>query len=194
MMLNIPNKGIICVDFVPVLAFKQPFTDGSTVVRFDKFRNKEWLAIPKPLRDDGDFREKNLHWRLSFYQQEREILARYGRVKPVIRQMKKLRDTQDWKCIASYYIETLFLNEMDELKEKLDQMPMTLLFFMMLKKLHTCCSNLRIEYYWNRNLNLIGHVGFVNLANIKHRLNRILSDIEKNIADDPFRVAKYIRE
>lgn len=72
--------------FVYSIIFKQKYFYIIKIFCF-QCQNKTWFAIPLPLTDD-DINNKNFYWRLSFSCQEKEILTKYGRIKPVIRQMK----------------------------------------------------------------------------------------------------------
>jgi hypothetical protein len=53
--------------------------------------NRRWFAVPKPLDSRRDnFRNAQWHWRLSFYEYEKDILSKEnnGRAKPIIRHLK----------------------------------------------------------------------------------------------------------
>lgn len=193
LMLNI-NEQIwnMDVDIVPALLFKNDVFDGSTI-EMDKLQNcqnKTWFAIA-PLTKFDSSEKKYLHWRHSFYYQEREILSKYGRIKPVIRQMKKLRDVQNWQNLASYYIETLCMNNLEELEEILNTAPFKLLFFIMLKELHCAFQQHEIKYYWDTNYNLLEKIGESEMMCMAGRLNNIIKVIEHNISD-PFIIATYV--
>ncbi|XP_017787783.1 PREDICTED: uncharacterized protein LOC108570434 [Habropoda laboriosa] len=192
-ILNIPHEiEDIHIDLAPALVFNvfmiQQFTTKFGILA--DCRNKECFAIPVPL-NNINFNGTRDHWRLSFFYQESEILRKCGSVKPVIRQMKKLRDVQNWKSIASYYIETLFYHKCIEL-EDLDTMPSTLILFTMLKELYNACNRHQIKYFWNENYNLLEKIRQEEMSNITYRLNKIIKDIEKNIMNDSFILAKYI--
>ncbi|XP_076248421.1 cGAS-like receptor 1 [Calliopsis andreniformis] len=192
-MLNIPNEEEICIDLAPALAFRQFNIIGSTakINTIDKYRNKEWFAIPLP-SFKSNFGKDDCYWRLSFYLQENEILAENGRVKTVIRLIKKMRDVQDWKSIASYFIETLFLNKLSDLRENLNKISMTLFFYRMLKELQHACIQGKIEYFWDPGYNLLRKISTRELDNIANRLKNIIQTIEKNIMLDKFILARYI--
>ncbi|XP_061937118.1 cyclic GMP-AMP synthase-like receptor isoform X2 [Apis cerana] len=94
LIINIPHIiENICIDLVPALAFHIKYIN-KFISKFDKLencKNEIWFAIPSPLTDN-DSNNNNFYWRLSFSYQEKEILSRYGRIKPVIRQMKMLQE------------------------------------------------------------------------------------------------------
>ncbi|CAK9828854.1 Cyclic GMP-AMP synthase-like receptor [Anthophora retusa] len=192
-ILNLPyNVEEIHIDLVPALVFNTCMIEKYTT-RFDELkncRNKEWFAIPVPITNTNCYGIDD-HWRLSFCLQENEILRKCGSVKPVIRQMKKLRNVQKWKCIASYYIETLFLHKYKELHD-LQTIPLTLFFFIMLKELYHACEQHKIKYFWNEKYNLLEKISEVRMSNIAYRLNNIIKHIEKDIMKDSFVLAKYI--
>ncbi|CAK9803596.1 Cyclic GMP-AMP synthase-like receptor [Anthophora plagiata] len=192
-ILNLPcNTEEIHIDLAPALVFNTFMIEEYTT-RFDELkncRNKEWFAIPVPVTNTNCYGIDD-HWRLSFCLQENEILRKCGSVKPVIRQMKKLRNVQNWKCIASYYIETLFLHKYKELDD-LHTIPLTLLFFTMLKELYHACEQHEIKYFWNKNYNLLGKISKIEMSNITYRLNNIIKHIQKDIMKDSFVLAKYI--
>ncbi|XP_031370638.1 uncharacterized protein LOC102671149 [Apis dorsata] len=192
-IINMPHETEnIHIDLAPTLAFHinciNHFT--SKFNELQNCRNETWFAIPLPLTDN-DSNNKNLYWRLSFSYQEKEILAKYGRIKPVIRQIKKLRDTQNWKSIASYFIETLFLHKIEELKNDLEKIPFTLFLFKMLQELYYACDKHMLEFYWDKQYNLFSKISKIEMHNITYRLKNIISNIEKYSSDE-FILAKFI--
>ncbi|KAK1125556.1 hypothetical protein K0M31_005915 [Melipona bicolor] len=136
LIINIPDQNeCISVDLVPALSFNITFAERLTT-KFhilQERRNKEWFAIPIPEKD-SNFDTKS-RWRLSFSHQENEMLEMYGPVKPIIRLIKKLRDTQNWKNIASYYIETVCLNKLTECNMVINKTSQTLFFFTVICKI-----------------------------------------------------------
>ncbi|XP_068972243.1 cyclic GMP-AMP synthase-like receptor [Bombus flavifrons] len=197
LIVNIPNKTEdIYVDLAPSLPF-----DINVIQRyisnFDELemcRNKTWFAIPVPIRtncNDSDSSEASLYWRTAFSLQENEILARYGRVKQVIRLLKKFRNTQSMNSIASYYIETTCLNKLPEIDMSINTISLTYFFFEMLKELQHVCEQGKLDYYWNEKYNLLCRISQMEMYNIAQRLKNIIKDIEKN-ATDKYILAKYI--
>ncbi|XP_043586830.1 uncharacterized protein LOC122569612 [Bombus pyrosoma] len=202
LIVNIPHKTEdICVDLAPSLPF-----DINVIQRYiPKFyeltvcRNKRWFAIPVPVCTDCNDSDSDLasfYWRTAFSLQENEILKRYGRVKQVIRFLKKLRDTQNMKSIASYYIETTCLNKLTEtdiigIEIDIDRISLTYFFFEMLKELQRVCEQGKLDYYWNKEYNLLSKISQMKMYNIAQRLKNIIKDIEKN-PTDKYILAKYI--
>ncbi|XP_017763734.1 PREDICTED: uncharacterized protein LOC108553378 [Eufriesea mexicana] len=193
-IFNIPHKTEdICIDLVPALTFHitaiRQFTSKFHIL--EKCRNDMWFAIPIQLYNNLDYIkfEKDIYWRISFSLQENEILRKYGNIKTVIRQMKKFRDIQGLKNIASYYIENLFLNKETDIN--MDKISRTLLLFKMLEELYYACERQEIKWFWNEKYNLLSKIGKSNLYNISQRLKNIINDIKNNFMDQ-FIIAKYI--
>ncbi|XP_011706013.1 PREDICTED: cyclic GMP-AMP synthase-like isoform X2 [Wasmannia auropunctata] len=109
----------IDIDVVPVLVFSTntlpPRCSKMHLLQSPSNKVRCWSAVPKPLNNSrGGFGDsRNRYWRLCFYEFEKDMLNshNYGRMKPIIRQLKKLRDTQRWNSIASYFLETLCYHE-----------------------------------------------------------------------------------
>lgn len=183
------------IDVVPVL----PFSSCNPPPKCSKLSILEnstryWSVVPKPLNNSkASFSDaRHRYWRLCFYEFEKDILDNYeyGRIKPIIRHLKKLRDTQNWN-IASYYIETLCLNELDIFRIS-NRQSFTSLFFTMLQKLHEAFHKRSIRYYWDEDLNLLEHVGRDEMRSMTGRINHIIQTIEKTIANDKYAIARYI--
>lgn len=64
----------------------------------------------------------------------------------------------------------------------------------MLQKLREAFCNSCIESYWVKKVNLLENIGNGEMMNIERRLFHILRDIEKNILDDRYAIAKYVCE
>ncbi|XP_071877906.1 cGAS-like receptor 1 isoform X2 [Bombus fervidus] len=199
LIVNIPYKTEdIHIDLAPSLPF-DIYVIQRYIPKFyelERCRYKKWFAIPVPVRTDcnnSDSSLASLYWRTAFSLQENEVLARYGRVKQVIRLLKKLRNTQNLNSIASYYIETTCLNKLTEIDMSIDKISLTYLFFEMLKELQHVCEQGKLDYYWNKEYNLLSRIGKVEMYNITQRLKNIIKDIEKN-ATDKYILAKYIRK
>ena len=197
LIVNIPDKTEdINVDLAPSLPFDINVIQ-KYIPKFDElkgFRNRNWFAIPVPVRtdcNDSDSSLASLYWRTAFSLQENEILARHGRVKQVIRLLKKFRNTQNMKNIASYYIETTCLNKLTELDTSINTISLSYFFFEMLKELQRVCEQGKLDYYWNKEYNLLSRISQIQMYNIAQRLKKIIKDIEKN-ATDKYILVKYI--
>ncbi|XP_011878531.1 PREDICTED: uncharacterized protein LOC105567892 [Vollenhovia emeryi] len=185
------------IDVVPVLAYSTrtlpPKCSKMDILQSRSYRY--WSAVPKPLNNDSRPGYGNFHryWRLCFYEFEKDLLSNhdYGRVKPVIRQLKKLRDTQGWTKVASYYLETLCYHEFEmfHISQKKSH---TFLFFKMLEKLRDAFHNHCIKYYWDDDLNLLENIGHDKMKNMEGRIERVLKNIRKTIKDDPYAIAEWV--
>lgn len=188
----------IDIDVVPVLAFSNSNPPPKCSKRYILERynsgSRYWSAVPKPLNNSKtNFPDKRYrYWRLCFYEFEKDILGQhqYGPVKPIIRHLKKLRDTQKWN-IASYYIETLCLNNLDIFHIS-NKYSFTRLCFTMLQILREAFRNNSIEYFWDEDLNLLEHIGFFQMKNMEGNINRIIKTIENTIANDKYAMAKKV--
>lgn len=63
----------------------------------------------------------------------------------------------------------------------------------MLKELQRVCEQRQLDYYWNKEYNLLSRISHMEIYNIARRLKNIIKDIEKN-ATDKYILAKYIRK
>ncbi|XP_018406844.1 PREDICTED: uncharacterized protein LOC108782940 [Cyphomyrmex costatus] len=178
----LPEGRTINIDIVPVLAFSvstlPPKCSKYNVLQSAPYRH--WSAVPKPLDNDKGDNLQYRYWRLCFYEFEKDMLIShdYGRMKPVIRQLKKLRDTQKWKSVASYYLETLCYHEKE---------------MFMLRKLRDAFYNGKIEFYWDDDYNLLGKIKPMEMKNMENRLNNILKHIKKKaIEKDRYAIATYV--
>lgn len=61
----------------------------------------------------------------------------------------------------------------------------------MLKKLQSVFEQGKLDYYWNKEYNLLSKISHIEMYNIAQRLKNIIKDIEKN-ATDKYILAKYI--
>ncbi|XP_012228009.1 cyclic GMP-AMP synthase-like receptor isoform X2 [Linepithema humile] len=200
------NGDFVDIDLVPVLVYPihnpPPKCSGKFSHSYINLQgsnnksqdnNKCWSAVPKPLNNNkGKFPDaRHRYWRLCFYDYEKDILSKYGRAKPVIRHLKKLRDTEDcMKNIASYYIETLCLHEL-QIFEGSNKVSSTFLFFTMLEKFHEAFQKRCIKHYWE-DFNLLENMGLDEMIIIENRLNKIIKEIKKSIKDDKFAIARFV--
>ncbi|KAL7291493.1 hypothetical protein TKK_0014753 [Trichogramma kaykai] len=149
-------------------------------------------VVAKPSKEpEGEFL-----WRLSFYDQEKQILlnSEVSKLKVVVKMIKKLRDQLNYKRLASYYIETIFLHEIAKRKSDVDffRASKTSLFIYMLQKLIQALEKKCIPYFWHEGHNLIGHLQPKEIENYANRLKNILLSIDKKIVDDRFAMAEFL--
>nr|CAI5833742.1 unnamed protein product [Callosobruchus analis] len=180
------------IDLVPCFQFnndqwpKGKYKRNPYPVRRDKF-----LVVPK--RPKGQFQNIDRYWRLSFQEQERELISGCQNLtlKPALRLLKKLRDKHS-HAIASYHIKTVFLWHVSENPPEIWRQPLSVIFMMMLKKYEEMMKNKRIPYYWNEHFNMIGHIQDVTKIGIANTLRNIINAIDRYVDEDPFVVAKYL--
>ncbi|XP_077285355.1 cyclic GMP-AMP synthase-like receptor [Arctopsyche grandis] len=162
------------VDIVFCLVFEQ------WPASFHKINNNvtvnEWLAVPKTPNSLVNQGYKD--WRYSFPQAEKYKLGNYMNLKNTIRMMKKLRDTNNMNYLASYYIKTLFLWEVDKQEPQFWQKNLGYLFVKMVGELYKAVENKRLDFYWNKEVNLLAGLSVNQLENCKITLKRLLEQIE----------------
>ncbi|XP_015121702.1 uncharacterized protein LOC107044363 isoform X2 [Diachasma alloeum] len=175
-LMVVYGSGKFDVDLVPVLEFKT--RPKLVVFRRVPTGDKSWYLVPKPLKTGTN---PELSWRFCFYVYEKALLSTNGKIKTVIRQLKKLKDCQNWSSIlASYYIETLVYHELIAGSLDLSRSSMSTLLLHMLKKLSEACDKHSIPYYWDTRNNLIAEKTSEQLLPIKKRMQKIIKDIEDN--------------
>jgi hypothetical protein len=85
---------------------------------------------PKNISDhEYEYRFLERHWRLSFQEQERKLIADKGRLKPVGRLLKKMKKRQQHDKIASYYIKTVLLFMVEKRNDDFWQQSLSRVFF-----------------------------------------------------------------
>jgi cyclic GMP-AMP synthase len=189
----------IDIDIVPVLCFSTDSLPSkySKMDIIQSYPNKHWSVVPKPLSNSrsGFDNLQHRYWRLCFYEFEKRMLSNhdYGRMKPVIRQLKKLRNTQGWQSsVASYYLETLCYHELEMFHISQRRSSHTFLFFRMLEKLRDAFHDGRIKYYWDNDHNLLENIGRETMRNMEGRLENVLRHIKRNIQYDQYAIAQCI--
>lgn len=149
-------------------------------------KKAEYFIVPKPIP------ECSTNWRLSFQEQERVIIDSKATLKPSVRLLKKLRDNLDHKCIASYYIKTVVLWQAFEGRdEAFWNNSLSYVFMNLLKDYQKCLSEGKINYFWNKNNNLLAKIKKDTMGNLSNRIKAIIDDIDKH-PENPFIVAKYL--
>ncbi|XP_014237859.1 uncharacterized protein LOC106659697 [Trichogramma pretiosum] len=134
---------------------------------------------------DGCGSNSDLHWRLSFLENEKDMLR--DELKPVIKLIKKLRDVHDLKRFTGYQIETIFYHEMFKYRSYLPQFlgaSKTFLFIHGLKELLAALEKGYLASFWNSNYRLIDSFDMVYYDQGR-RLRKILYELDSNIEGDP---------
>ncbi|XP_017880343.1 uncharacterized protein LOC108625106 [Ceratina calcarata] len=191
--LCVPEESEIRINLEFVIAFKiNPIRSFITNVSwFEKYPGIPWLAAP--IVSDDTSSDLQDSWRLDFLLHEKEILSHtYSRLRPIIKQMKMLRNTQKWTCLKNYFIDTIFLNNLEELGKDLNEQSKTSMFFKMLKTLREVCEQCKIDYFWKPSINLMEGSDPSEMMTIANRIGDIIQDIENNIKTQSFILAKYI--
>jgi len=189
----VADNVVVDVDFVPVIEFTHPKWPPCYVRKLDdeliKAKKTSWFIVPKPRKTatpDGTI------WRLAFHEQERQMINGKSSLKPVCRLLKKLRDSQRMN-IASYYLKTLFLWEIEKNKDPdFWNKKHGFVFMHMLRALEKSLNCGKIPYYWDERYNLLDGFLDSHKQNLACRLRNIIGDIEKNISGNPCVTAKYI--
>lgn len=106
----------ISVDLVPVFEF-----DFSTLARTAFYNSllqisketakQKWFVVPKGCVGEIDLKlsDTKQSWRFDFPEAEKSVLHNKHCAKPIIKMLKLLRDKQNWKDLASYYLKTVVL-------------------------------------------------------------------------------------
>ncbi|KAJ8665162.1 hypothetical protein QAD02_006824, partial [Eretmocerus hayati] len=189
-----PEGCMISIDLVPALEFENiPLGNGYRKLNGTKY---SWLTVAKPIKDD--LIGKGALWRVCFYKQEKAFLKDdlNGEIKPVIRMMKKFRDTQNWKGLCSYFIETIFYHMLDrqhnDQSESLARCTRTWIFIKALKELEKAMQTKTLRYFWHPKFNLFEKLPTETLENWAHSLRRIINKIEGDFEDNPYVLADVV--
>lgn len=187
--LHIHGSGekVIKVDLVPCIAFgadkwlRNGFRTNNTAV-------ETFFIVPKSPKN---LKWNSRYWRLSFQQQEREILSRKQRLKPALRLLKKARDTNGHHQISSYYLKTIILWEVEKQNSSLWEHSLSFVFMHLLTVYRECLKSGEIPYYWNKKNDLLAGINPITIENNYYRIDRIINTIDRNL-QDPFTVAKLM--
>ena len=111
-------------------------------------------------------------WRISYSRKERELLNGKECAKTVIKILKRLRDTQGWEKLASYYIKTAVMHvegyqdwHPSRLADHLDESA---------ERLKKFLSDEYLPSLHDRNHNLFEKIGSDTLRNYNFRLERVI--------------------
>jgi cyclic GMP-AMP synthase len=151
----------------------------------------EFFIVAKQPKDVPNYFYPGRHWRLSFQEQERKLIANKGRLKPVGRLLKKIKKKEQHNKIASYYIKTVLLFMVEQRNDAFWQQPLSHVLLDVLETYTKYIRDKKIPYYWNEEYNLIGHIDDRTLTNFADRLEYIIKDITRN-PHKPDTVVKYL--
>ncbi|KAG5896341.1 hypothetical protein JTB14_005821 [Gonioctena quinquepunctata] len=176
------------IDLVPCFVFgKEQWPVNGFRANPEK-KKPEFFIVPKPLKNVTN---SDRYWRLSFQEQEREIIDGKKTLKPTVKLLKRMRDILGHKCIASYYIKTVLLWQTDKRGEDFWNNSLSFVFMSILRDYYDCLKNEKISYYWNKNNNLIGGIKKDTLMNLTNKIKLIIEDVDKH-PDDAMVIAKYL--
>lgn len=183
----ITESGVqIDVDLVPVLEFKWPSWPEGAAQYFLKnisYEERYWFIVPKlPPFEICDQNYKLSHqWRLHFPGIEKKLIHNKQCLKPIIKLLKLLRDKENWRSLASYYLKTVVIWSViiDE-NTDWNEYYMDDIFIKVLKQLKNFVENLNLPYLFYPEYNLICKMTTAQSKHIKLRLDKIINDIENN--------------
>ncbi|GJQ80934.1 hypothetical protein Trydic_g4751 [Trypoxylus dichotomus] len=178
----------IDVDLVPCFEFTADKWPSSGYRSNPVPQKSTFFIVPKSPKNQNP---PERYWRLSFQEQERVLLNDKKPLKPTLKLFKRLRDVQQHKCIASYYIKTVFLWEDEKNGADYWNGTLTDTFFKMLDNYIKYLENGKIPYFWNKKNNLL-HISADHMANVKNRLKAIQKDLLAKYKTDPLVICQYL--
>ncbi|KAK3921360.1 Cyclic GMP-AMP synthase, partial [Frankliniella fusca] len=188
-----PDNKLIDVDLVPAFQFGHPIWPESVLPLPKSCNKKSWMAIPKPKKlKEGEEPKPNdaREWRMSFLDQERELLSGTGTVKPTIKLLKKLRDASNIK-LSSYAIKTVILMEMSVRESEFWKNRGTYLFLYMLHRLAEKIKTGHIPFYWDERDDLL-KMNDKQFSNVSNRLGKLLKEMIRGVEKNPYIIAEKL--
>ncbi|XP_054278463.1 cyclic GMP-AMP synthase-like receptor isoform X2 [Macrosteles quadrilineatus] len=194
----------VSIDLVPCLEF--PNKDWPGIPRkpekiLNGKDNDPWFAVPKSPRIPPEDLKKNklwfLAWRLSFPIQEKNIINDLNYLKFILRLLKQVRDQLKIHAVASYYIKTLFLWEIETQKDQTmwKKTSRGRLFMYMLIRFQEALEAGHIDFFWDKECNLVDHVAAeyltINANQIKKFVKKVEGFIDKGDKDE---LRKFLRK
>ncbi|GBP47541.1 Cyclic GMP-AMP synthase [Eumeta japonica] len=172
---------LMSVDLVPALEFtedKWPHDDRCYRQIPAHCRVGSWLVVPKGTSGSSPQDPQRI-WRVSLHAQEKRLIHGTRHLRQAIRLTKKVRDTLELNEIASYYIKTLFLWELEDRKCEFWKKRVGFIFNIMVRKLYEAVRVREIPFFWNPRHNLIGHVDSQLLHDYELRLKNLVDTLEE---------------
>lgn len=200
-MIHTTDGQRIDVDLVPVLLFPESdFPKNLKIPNGVTFlsQHKVGYMVPKPYKqglkqNPSEPLAKDIPrlWRMHFPDMERKILLDVKTAKPLIRILKFLRDGQDWKAIASYYLKTVVMLEVvkNNSKDYWNDVNMADRFLELLLKLKEYIEKGFLPYLLFPQYNLFNCIPSKQLENLK---NRIII-IHKKVLNDPGTILEFCK-
>lgn len=176
------NGKILDVDLVPVVELAElpksirPNCIPKTVPKKDKFA----FLVPKSPAIDVD--NTGTLWRVSLPAVERNLIDSKLCLKPLIKIFKAIRDKYVWSEIASYYIKTFFLYQVERHPEGdfWKEGRMGDLFKMMLNDFIDVMKENHLDHYFFKDANLLASVKPDRARSISRVLEKILEVANNN--------------
>lgn len=173
------------IDIVPCFCFEFPMWPSIVKIKYARmFEIKEWFVIAKPVEADGGFKRHRC-WRIVFPGQEQRLLSDHNNLKTVLKLLKRFRDIHRLPYIKSYFINTVFMWEVDTRNQSYWLNNTGFLFVDMLRKLHERIKSGEILYFWDNRLNLLEKVTKNQLKDADVKLKNSLKDFEDHYVNFP---------
>ncbi|XP_011183924.1 cyclic GMP-AMP synthase-like receptor [Zeugodacus cucurbitae] len=154
MFVDEPQK--FSVDFVPAIVLGQ---------------SAERHGIPKPVEGQKSFR-------VSYFAEEQKLMKDKKALKNALRIMKKFRDSHsNMANLKSYYIKTLFLWKTAEVENSYWDSRLCDVITDMFKQLKLSLDEGRLEFYWNKNLNLYGFMNEKKIREMRYYIMGVYEEI-----------------
>ncbi|XP_044734831.1 cyclic GMP-AMP synthase-like isoform X2 [Chrysoperla carnea] len=187
------------IDLVPVLKMENraPPPAICNIKEAEKSadgKKLSWYVVPKPVKTSNGSNSKsnevNLNWRLAFHEHEKVLIAGNERLKPALRLLKKFRDSQNFPKIASYYLKTICLWELKKPENNglWTSGSLSYVFVHLLKAFYESLKVGKIDYYWQKENNLLAVVKKDTIDNNSNTLKKIIDKIEA----DPRLIPSFI--
>ncbi|XP_044271607.1 cyclic GMP-AMP synthase-like [Tribolium madens] len=163
---------LVTIDLVPCFVLTNWPQNGFRPNPFPEI--DEFFIVPKEPKREHPHLER--YWRLSFQEQERELMFDKKWMKPTIRVMKCLRDHFKHK-ISSYAIKTLFFWQ-DQITPDLWRGPLSHCLVYMLERYLRCLEDKKIPYFWYSKLDLLDNLTDSQKEQYRDDVQRMLNDIK----------------
>lgn len=186
LLIKTRSGGEIDIDLVPVIEFSFPeWPIGAEKHVPLNANNGIWFLVPKPyFKGSAPLEPKDEDvprlWRLHFPLVERQLLKSLGYVKPLIKFLKKLRDEENWKALASYYLKTFVMREVLHSNAEKWSGELGDLFLELLRTLSKKVKDHSLQYLFYSKYNLLRSMSQDQANNISNRIEKIIASIEKN--------------
>ncbi|CAH1141363.1 unnamed protein product [Phyllotreta striolata] len=180
------TNNLVHVDFVPAFLFEGwQFPDFG--FRANPTTKEETFIVAKPVKGDIGTR----YWQLSFQNQERELLADRGNLKPALRLLKKMRDKFNHYCIASFYLKNLILWELETRPEGFWEQPLSVVFIEVLQSYKNALENNSLPFYWynGKKYNLFDSLSANQTKMISTKIGEVIIAMKKSPSDK--KLAKF---